>query len=405
MRVIPYLLGPAIRRFSSALLFDPPLEVEVPAWPHPESPVAFTAVVDAAKKADSELAPMMAVAEKYLWLQQTHAQSLKETADALGSHVRLITTLFPATPTVFKAVRRVYLANTTLAVGLTNAAPAAACAAFEFHRRVFGYWTEMGASPSEVVAALESEASPLGHPMELVIESYVNRFLNTFGVAASTSAESEGGTRLIHPLVDSVEAAELGGACIVERNFDRPGTLGQVAEGKIAREVNRAPVAFLLFDRLVANSVPNINDPDAARQLVALLDDHGDALAALRKKCLNVAGEVTTKADSRAVFEERLASALETLSDEAAAVRGENRTTTKKYVAALKEDSVLWGLAAALAGLAVGVMPGVGTLPAIVGLFIRLGTSAQKARRERGERLSKSDLRLLYYVDAEHRIG
>jgi hypothetical protein len=407
MKVIPYLLGPGIRRFSSALLYDPPLEIDLPAWAHEDAPRAFTAVADAASSSGSPVAPAMAVAEKYLWLQQRHAQALMPEIDALRPHVRLVSSLYPGTRAVFASVRRIYEGNQVNVRTLTNTSSAAAAAAFDFHRRVFEYWIEMDRDPSKVVAVLEEEARSLKHPTELVIESYINRFLNTFGVAQPEGVPTATQGAMvtpppIHPIVDSVGAAELGAACIIDRGLlQAEPESGQVAGQDPGRAISIAPVAFMLFDRLVCGRVPAIAGVAAAETLAAMVEDHEEALGALRKKCWSVADEITCDATSLTEFNKRLASSLNSLTLEASAVRRQNRETTRKYAESLSEDPVLWGLAISLAGVAGGLIPGVGALPAVIGLFVRLGTAAVKARRERNERVSESDLRFLYYIDPD----
>ncbi len=405
MRIIPYLLGPGVRRFASALLFDPPLEIDVPAFVHEEAPRAFLAVVDKAARSGSPVAAAMTVAEKYLWLQQRHAETLKPEIDALRPHVRLVSALYPGTRKAFSSVRRIYAQHRSLVTELTNRSPAAAAAAFDFYWRIFEYWLELDRDPAQVVAVLEQEAEALDHPTELVIESYINRFLNTFGteLSAEQAEPSQGSTpKVMHSIVDSVGAADLGAACMVERNalFQNPPQ-EEVESEDAVRSITVAPVAFLIFHRLVSGHVPAIAGRAAAEQLAAMMEEHADALAALRTKCFSVAEEITTSAASLTEFNSRLSLSLSTLTAEAAAVRRQNRDTTRKYVEALTEDAVLWGIVASLAGLAVGVVPGVGALPITIGLFVRLGTNAVKARRERNEHVSDSDLRFLYYIDPD----
>lgn len=397
MKVISHYLGPAVRHYTPALLFDGQLEVDVPTWSVPEAPQAFVAVVDCATRKGSPLARALQSAEKHLWLQTRQGQAFLPEVEGLGDKLVLTRSLYPGTTSTFRMVRNVYLSQRQAVAALTNTVPGATAAAFEFHWRVYEYWLELDRDPERVLIQLENEAICLTDPIELVLESYANRFFCTFGAAQATAPGPSGG-KVIHPVVDSPLSITLGLECMRAReDLLDPDGLRSDTPARLGHDEFLKPLAFHVFSRVTNGRVPAIT-ARSTEKIVSIMTDKADALDALRHRCRAVAADVTDGTTSEAEIRRRLKPALRNLEREAQEVRAQDARTTREYLSSLAEDRVLWVAATSLAGIATGAIPADGTLPAIATLFASLGTQAIKARRLGRENVAKDDLRLLYYL-------
>lgn len=380
--VFPYLMGPAVRRFGTMLLWKGQLTLSAGNFISPHPRRHFAKIGPATEGTD--VGDLFKLVLHHAILGQTQRVTEVKALGPLQSRISGAFFVGPGTMSSYAewepwhdpclSVTCTMLADTQI----LNAA------AEEFVWRVYEVSLEHGADPDSplkdsapVIQYFVDRATQLGGPELLLAECALHR------VALMTK---EAGLSFV---------------------TDCPAALSVLAEvgRKIPysdehEEIRVQQLGFSLFDALVNEYVPSPTLPKATR-LAELLDKRGSELTAARNRCLEAARNLVRDKPDGPDLEPSVRAKLIALSEEIRAVVEVDRESLRRLTERLAEDRGFWVAITGLLGSVIGGISGIVPAAAALTAFATLGTKALTASRERRELIQNSPWAVFYFLHRE----
>lgn len=369
--VLPYYAGPAIGKFTTALLWSGKLVVPMGAWISPEPIQSARSVIERARQVNHRLLPLFNMVMHHSVLAQVQGLATLRELKVLGDRIQNIVVVGPGTPEAYAQWQPLHDPCLAMAGELLNDTQVLNATSIEFLWRVHEHALEQNGNADAVLRQLDERASLLGDPQYLLVECALHRHAIGKSPGLSIVTDQELSIGILQRVGEAfVENAPIADALVHE-------------------------LGFLLFESLLGNHVP-IMIGDGVRATSVLFEKHDGERSRAKEKCLEEARTLVNDFRDEKRLRHQLSDTVARLEEEVTSILEIDKRSFGELGERLTQDGGIWSAVVLLAGgLATGNVIA-GAASAGVTALTSLGANALGASRHRREALRKSPWAFAY---------